>query len=307
MEINKKVVVTGGAGFIGTNLVKRLLSSGFKVVVLDNYAGGKKKERFQSGAEYVEGDIRDEKILSEVFKGANGVFHLAALPRVADSVEKPKETHDVNVNGTLAVLLSAKKAGIKRVVFASSSATYGQLSEDKYPVKEDNIVKSPISPYGLHKLVGEHYCKIFSREFGLETVSLIYFNVYGEYADPDGAYALVIGRFLKQKQEGKPMTICGDGEYYRDYVHVEDVAKANILAMESKMVGGGETINIGSGQVFSVKQIAKIIGGDCVYVPPRPGDVLYTCADISKAKSVLKWEPKIMLADGIESLKKTYL
>src|SRR3989344_2841401 len=175
----KKVVVTGGAGFIGTNLVKSLLKEGYSVHVLDNYSAGKKLERFQEGAEYIEGDIRDFKVLTDVFKDADGVFHQAAIPRVPYSLEHPAETHDVNVNGTLNVLLAARDRGVRRVVFASSSSSYGDLPEDQYPVKEDSVIKKPIAPYALHKYIGEHYCRLFSLQFGLETVSLVYFNIYG--------------------------------------------------------------------------------------------------------------------------------
>ncbi|MBD3311269.1 MAG: NAD-dependent epimerase/dehydratase family protein [Candidatus Magasanikbacteria bacterium] len=296
-------LVTGGAGFIGTNLVKKLLSDGHKVRVIDNYAGGKKEERIQPGAEYIEGDIRDEADLEKACSGGiDGIFHLAALPRVTYSVEKPWETHDVNVNGTLKLLLAAKEHGIKRLVFSSSSSTYG--AEEKELLSEDDKIKKPISPYALHKLIGEHYCRLFSELYDLQTVSLIYFNVYGPYFDPDGAYALVIGKFLKQIKEGKPMTVCGDGEYYRDYTHVDDVVKANILAMTNDNVGKGETINIGNGKPTTVNELVSIIGGPHEFIPPRPGDPRFSGADNTKAKKLLGWEPTIKLEDGIAELKK---
>jgi len=302
-----KVVVTGGAGVIGTNLVKRLLKEGYAVTVLDNYAAGKKPERFQNGAENIEGDIRDMDVLMNVCRGAYGIFHEAALPRVAFSMEHPAETHDVNVNGTLNVLLAARDSSVKRVVFASSSSSYGDLPKDKYPVKEDEVIKQPIAPYALHKYIGEHYCRLFALQFGLETVSLIYFNVYGPYADPEGAYALVIGKFLKQVKEGRPMTICGDGGYYRDYTYVDDVVEANILAMTKETVGKGEVINIGNNKPYSVNEVARLIGGETVTIDPRPGDVRYTCADITKAKKLLDWQPKVSLEEGIRKLKEIYL
>lgn len=308
-EKSKKgiMVVTGGAGFIGTNIVKSLIREGYSVRVLDNFAAGRKPERIQKEAEYIEGDIRNMDTLMKAFKGAEGVFHEAALPRVSYSLEHPMETHDVNVNGTLNVLMAARDSGVKRVVFASSSSSYGDLPKEKYPVKEDSVIKKPIAPYALHKYIGEEYCRLFSLQFGLETVSLVYFNVYGPYMDPDGAYALVIGKFLKQLKEGKPMTVCGDGEYYRDYTHVDDVVRANILAMTKDTVGKGEVVNVGSNNPYSVNDLVKIIEGDFISVDPRPGDVRYTRADNSKAKNLLGWEPEIKLEDGIKELKKFFV
>lgn len=299
-----KYLVTGGAGFIGTNIVKQLLSDGHEVVVLDNYAAGKKTERIQPGAEYVEGDIRNEADLDKACAGVDGIFHLAALPRVSYSVENPELTHDVNVNGTLKVLLAAKKHKIKRLVFSSSSSTYGAV-ENKLTA-EDNVIKKPVSPYALHKLIGEHYCRIFSELYGLETVSVIYFNVYGPYFDPDGAYALVVGRFLKQIKNGEPMTVCGDGEYYRDYTHVSDVVRANILAMNSDKVGKGETFNIGCGTPHTVNELVKMMGGPHIFVPARLGDQKFSGADNTKARKILGWEPTITLEDGIKQLKQDW-
>lgn len=298
-----KYLITGGAGFIGANLVKKLLAEGHEVVVLDNYSAGKKDERIHQGAEYLEGDIRNDADLDKACTGVDGIFHLAALPRVTFSVENPELTHDVNVNGTLKVLLSAKRNNVKRVVFSSSSSTYGGQVSGKL-LKEDDTVKTPVSPYALHKFIGEHYCRIFAELFGLQTVSLIYFNVYGPYFDPEGAYALVVGKFLKQKKNGEPMTICGDGEYYRDYTHVNDVVTANLLAMTSDKVGKGEIFNIGCGRPTTVNELVKIMGGEFKYIDPRPGDQRFSGADNTKAKEILGWEPTVTLEDGIAELKK---
>jgi nucleoside-diphosphate-sugar epimerase len=297
-------LITGGAGFIGTNLAKSLLAEGYQVISYDNYAGGKITERFQTGVEYIEGDIRDVQKLTDLCKsrGVAGIFHLAALPRVLFSVEHPSETHDVNVNGTLHVLLAARDSGVKRVVFATSSAAYGPQPEG--PFKEDGVIKKPLSPYALHKLIGEEYCRIFSELYGLETVSLCYFNVYGPYFDPEGAYALVIGRFLKLRQEGKPLTIRGNGEMRRDYTHVSDVARANLLAMTKDTVGKGEVINIGFGHPYSVNELAAMIGGPTVEVPVLPGEMPFTHADNSKAQRLLGWKPVINLPDGVAQLKR---
>ncbi|MFA4831686.1 MAG: NAD-dependent epimerase/dehydratase family protein [Patescibacteria group bacterium] len=297
-------LVTGGAGFIGTNIVKKLLADGHQIRVLDNYIAGKKEERFQAGAEYIEGDIRDREALDKTMKDIDGVFHLAALPRVIYSVEHPEETHAVNVNGTLNVLLSARDSGIKRVVFSSSSSAYGD--QEVYPLKEDGLVKKPLAPYALHKLIGEHYCRLFAELYHLETVSLVYFNVYGPYCDPNGAYALVIGKFLQQRKNNEPMTIRGDGEMYRDYTHVDDVVRANILAMTKDTVGNGEVINVGFGNPYSVNQLAEMIGGPTVSVDSLPGEMKYTKADNTKAKELLGWEPVIGLEEGVRDLKREW-
>lgn|SRR3989338_2028782 len=297
-------LVTGGAGFIGSNLVRQLLKEGHTVRVIDNYAGGRHTERLCDGVDYQEGDIRNMSDVNRAMQGIDGVFHMAALPRVTFSVEHPLETHEVNVNGTFNVLLSARDNKVKRVVFSSSSSTYGD--QEVFPLVEDTVIKKPIAPYALHKFIGEHYCRLFAELYNLETVSLIYFNVYGPLCDPNGAYALVIGRFLQQRKNNEPMTVCGDGEYYRDYTHVSDVVRANILAMTKGTVGKGETINIGNHDPHSVNEIVKMIGGEFVNVPPRPGDGRFFKADISKAKKLLDWEPSIKLADGIVLLKKEW-
>lgn len=299
-----KYLVTGGAGFIGTNIVKFLLGVGHEVVVLDNYVGGRFPERIQEGAVYIEGDIRNEHDLDKAAAGVNGIFHLAALPRVTYSIEHPLETHDVNVNGTLQVLLAARRNKVKRVVFSSSSSVYGNL--ETYPATEEMPLK-PISFYATHKMIGENYCRLFSELYGVETVCLRYFNVYGPYFDPNGAYALVVGKFLKQVKNGESMTICGNGEYYRDFAHVRDVARANLLAMQSEKVGKGETINIAAGRPYHVVKIAELIGGkNYIFIPERPGDIRRTEADYSKARDLLGWEPTIAFEEGIEELKKEY-
>ena len=298
-----KYLVTGGAGFIGSNLVKRLLADGHTVRVLDNYSGGKKSERFFEGVEYIEGDICKSEDLQKAMQGIEGVFHLAAIPRMPYSVEHPLETNEVNVVGTLKVLLAAREAGVKRVVYSASSSAYGDQPAQPY---QETMKTRPMSPYGLQKCIGEEYSRLFSELYGLETVSLRYFNVYGGMMDPEGAYALVIGKFLKQKLAGEPMTVCGDGEYYRDYTHVDDVANANVLAMTSDKVGKGEVINIGNHDPHSVNELVKLIGGESINIPDRAGDPRKTDADNSLAKNLLNWQPKINLQQGIEELKKEW-
>ncbi|KKQ27911.1 MAG: Nucleoside-diphosphate-sugar epimerase [Candidatus Magasanikbacteria bacterium GW2011_GWC2_37_14] len=296
-------LVTGGAGFIGSNLVKKLIAQGHKVRVFDNYSGGKKPERLFPEVEYIEGDIRNLADLKKVMIGIDGVFHTAAIPRMPYSVEQPLETNEVNVTGTLQVLLAARDAGVKRVVYSASSSAYGDQPALPY---QETMKTRPMSPYGLQKYIGEEYCRLFFELYGLQTVSLRYFNVYGPLMDPEGAYALVIGRFLKQKMAGEPMTVCGDGEYYRDYTHVTDVAEANILAMTTEGIGKGEVINIGNHDPHSVNELVKLIGGDFVNVPARAGDPRKTDADNTLAKNLLNWQPQIALAEGVEMLKKEW-
>lgn len=297
-------LITGGAGFIGTNIAKQLLIDGHQVRVIDNYSGGKKEDRFLDGVEYAEGDIRKDEDLKKAMTGIDGVFHTAAIPRMSYSVEHPLETNENNVTGTLRVLLAAREAGVKRIVYSASSSALGGIETDQ-AMTEDMKTK-PMSPYGLQKYIGEEYCRLFSELYNLEAVSLRYFNVYGSYMDPEGAYALVIGKFLRQKSKGEPMTVCGDGEYYRDYTHVDDVARANILAMTSEKVGKGEVINVGNGHPYSVNELVKLIGGESIFVDPRQGDPRRTEADNSKAKELLGWEPTIALPDGIDMLKKEF-
>lgn len=294
-------LITGGAGFIGTNIAKQLIADAHDVRIFDNFSAGKKDDRMLQDAEYIEGDIRDLEALTKACEGVDGIFHLAAVPRVPYSVEHPDITNENNVTGTLNVLMAAKEQGVKRVVFSTSSSVYGN-EEINISLTED-MPKRPLSPYALQKLIGQEYCRLFSELYGLETVSLCYFNIYGPLMDPEGGYALVIGKFLRQKKNGEPMTICGDGEYYRDYTHVRDVVNANILAMTKETVGKGEMINIGNEQPYSVNQLVELIGGETVNVPERAGDARYAKADITKARELLGWEPTVNLPDGIAELK----
>jgi len=291
-----KILVTGGAGFIGSNLVDKLIDEGCKVFVIDKLSTGK-KENLNKKAIFYKADICHLDKILPLFKGIDYVFHLAANPRVIFSVENPIESHKVNVDGTLNVLYASYKNRVKRLIFASSAAVYGDIKE--LPLKE-NMTPKPISPYGLHKLIGENYCKLFSNLYNLETVCLRYFNVYGPRMDPNGPYALVISKFLKLKKENKPLTIYGDGKQTRDFIYVDDVVKANILAMKSKKVGRGEVINISSGKNYSINYIAKLIGGKKIYLPARKGEMKHTLGDNSLAKKLLGWEPEISLEEGIK-------
>lgn len=292
-----KYLVTGGAGFIGSNLADTLINQGDKVVIIDNLSTGK-KENINSQAEFINADIRNLEEIKPYFNGIDGVFHVAALPRVQLSVEKPIETNDANVNGTLNVLVAAKDARVKRIVYSASSSAYG--NSDVLPLKED-MKPQPMSPYGLQKYIGEEYGRIFNLFYGLEAVSLRYFNVYGPRMASEGAYLTVINNFLMQKARGEAMTITGDGEQTRDFTHVRDIVLANILAMNSDKVGKGEVINIGAGNNYSVNKIAELIGGPVTRIAPRI-EPKNTLADNSKAKELLGWEPKENLEHAINEL-----
>lgn len=295
--MKKKYVVTGGAGFIGSNLIEALVARGDDVHVIDNLSGGK-RENVHPGAVFHELDVCDYAAIAPIIAGADTVFHLAALPRVQYSIEHPLETNEANVAGTLAVLTAAKDGGVRRIVYSASSSAYGD--QETMPL-EETMSAHPLSPYGLQKYIGELYCRVFSEVYGLPTVSLRYFNVYGKNQDPEGAYALVIGKFLKQRRDGVPITITGDGEQTRDFTHVRDVVRANILASESPKVGKGEVMNIGAGRNCSVNKLAELIGGPSVHVESRL-EPKHTLADTTRAKGLLGWEPEVKLEDGIQEL-----
>lgn len=296
--MNKKVLVTGGAGFIGSNLVDALIGLGFEVHVIDNLSGGKKENVHKKARLHIK-DITDLKDIKSIFKGVSYVFHLAALPRVQYSIDHPYDTNKTNVGGTVNVLISSYEAGVKKVIYSASSSAYGD--QKIMPLKE-NFPAMPKSPYGLHKYIGELYCKLWSEVYGLPTVSLRYFNVYGPRNNPEGPYALVIAKFLQQRMNGKPMTITGDGRQTRDFTNVKDVVRANILAMENSKVGRGEVLNIGAGKNQSINKIAQLIGGPVIHIPAR-FEPKNTLADNSLAKKILGWMPNVNIEDGIRELK----
>jgi len=299
MKKNIIALVTGGAGFIGSNLVDALIAKGWRVKIIDNLATGK-KENINPAAEFFELDIRQLDKIKPIFSGVDYVFHFAALPRVQFSIENPAESNDVNLNGTLNVLLAARDAKVKKLVYSASSSAYG--NQRKMPLRE-TMPASPLSPYGLQKYVGELYCRLFSEVYGLPTVCLRYFNVYGKRQALEGAYALVMGIFARQRLAGQPMTIIGTGKNRRDFTSVIDVVRANILAAQSKKVGRGESINIGRGKNYSVKELAKIIGGPIVHIAPRL-EPKETLANNSLAKKLLGWKPTVDLPKWLEEYKK---
>jgi UDP-glucose 4-epimerase len=291
-----KYLVTGGSGFIGSHLVKALTNEDNEVVVVD------KEGRFSDDYDFVYADISKEeynlKIL-EALQGADTVFHLAAKARVQPSIEHPIEFNETNVTGTLTLLELCREVGVRRFVFSSSSSVYGDTTT--FPTPE-TAPTGPMSPYGLQKLIGEQYCQLYAQIHDIETVSLRYFNVYGEDAPTTGAYCLVMGVFTRLKSEGKPLTIYGKGDQRRDFTHVQDVVQANILASKSDKVGKGEVINIGNGDNRSIQQIADVFGGPFDYLPKRL-EPLQTLADNSKAKELLGWSP----TGDVEEWLKEYL
>lgn len=295
----EKIIVTGGAGFIGSHIVDALIELNYEVHIIDNLSAGK-KENINNKAIFHNVDIRDKEKLIEIFKDVKYVFHEAAMPQVQYSIENPIETHDVNVTGLLNVLEASHLNGIKRFIFAASSAAYGD--QDTLPLVE-TMIPNPLSPYGAHKYIGEVYCKLWSDLYGIETVSLRYFNVYGQRQSVGGAYPCVVAKFVDLYKQGKPLTITGDGNQTRSFINVLDVARVNIMAMKSENVGHGEVINIGTNETYSINKIAELIDGEIVYIEKRI-EPFATSANIEKAKKLLDWSPKITLEDGILDLKK---
>ena len=297
-----KYVVVGGAGFIGSNIVDKLVEQNHEVVIIDNLSTGKMENvNPRASVEYI--DISNENecpSMVEIMSGADTVFLLAAKARVQPSIENPVEYETNNTIGTLNVLKCASDAGVRRVVYSASSSAYGNT--EKLPSKESDPI-NPLSPYGAQKYYGEVMCKMFSEVYGLETVSLRYFNIYGERQNVGGAYAMVIGIFADQKLRGEVMTINGDGEQRRDFTYVGDVVNANILASQSEKVGKGEVINIGNGDNRSINDIADMIGGERIHREPviEPKETL---ADNSLAEELLGWKPTQNIEDWVPGYKK---
>jgi nucleoside-diphosphate-sugar epimerase len=296
-RVSRTVLVTGGAGFIGSHLVDTLLEHGLHVRVIDNFSTGHEAQ-LNPRAELFEADIRDGEAIRSAFDGVDCVFHVAAFPRVPLSIEKPVETHLVNVVGTLNVLVAARDAGVRRLVYSGSSSAYGD--QPILPLRED-MAPNPLNPYALQKLTGEQYARLFHQLFGLETLTLRYFNVYGPRMANEGAYVTVISVFRRAKAAGKPLTIFGDGEQTRDFTHVHDVVRANLRAMDAA-IADGRALNIGRGRNVSVNRIAEIIGGDKVYLPARPGEARHTLADWHQARDILGWRPEIDLEDALPKM-----
>jgi UDP-N-acetylglucosamine/UDP-N-acetyl-alpha-D-glucosaminouronate 4-epimerase len=300
-----KVLVTGGAGFIGSNLTESLLKRKHFVRVLDDFSTGK-KENLIFGKEYpslevLEGDIRDLRTCKKAIRGVEYIFHQAALPSVQRSIEDPGTSNAINVGGTLNILLAAKEERVRRVIYASSSSIYGDTPTlPKY----EEMPPRPLSPYALQKYIGEQYCRLFYQLYGLESVSLRYFNIFGPKQDPNSVYSAVIPRFIDALLHGRPPIIFGDGEQSRDFTFIENVVQANLLAMSAEHLHG-QTMNIACGKRISLNQLLKILkkilGSKLAphYQEPRKGDVKHSLADIRKSKKMINYRPTVGTEEGL--------
>ncbi len=296
-----KYLVTGSAGFIGAQLAKELVNRGHEVFGIDNFVTGYRDRVFPEYT-FIEGDLRDESVYEKLPKDLDGIFHLAAVPRVPRSIEEPKMTHDYNTNSVINLFEFARLTGVKKIVSASSSTVYG--NQERMPLHE-GMVLQPISPYGAQKALLEHYARTYAFLFGIDMVCLRLFSVYGPGMNLDEQHALAIPAFIKARRENRPLTIFGDGTYTRDCTHVSDVVNAFVLSMEHADLKKFEVFNIGAGKNVSINHLAQVIGGEVQYKEGRK-EVKDTHADNAKARSVLQWEPKVTIEEGIADLKKIY-
>ncbi|MGB3863400.1 MAG: SDR family oxidoreductase [Candidatus Aminicenantaceae bacterium] len=298
-----RYLVTGGAGFIGSHIAEELATKGFLVRIVDNFLTGKEENiaSFLDGIELIRGDIRDLELCREVVKDVDYVLHQAALPSVPRSVEDPLLTNAINIEGTLNILLASRDASVKKVVFASSSSVYG---DDEHLPKKEGLEGNPLSPYAITKLTGEKYCQVFSEIYGLATVCLRYFNVFGPRQDPFSQYAAVIPNFITRLLSDTAPIIHGDGEQSRDFTHVANIVEANLQAALVPDVSG-QVFNLGNGVQTSVNGLAKTLTEltkkdiEPVHEEERPGDVKHSFADISKAEALLNYKPRVSLKDGL--------
>jgi len=297
-------LVTGAAGFIGSNIVESLLKKGVKVKAIDNFLTGKREniEPFLSDIEFTEGDIRDLNLMREVMEGVDFVLHQAAVPSVPRSVKDPSTSNSANVDGTLNVLIAARDRQVKRVVYASSSSVYGN---SKVLPKKEDMKLDPLSPYAVSKLAGEYYCRVFYKVYGLETICLRYFNVFGPHQDPTSQYSAVIPKFIKCFKAKEPIPVYGTGEQSRDFTFVENVVEANLRALEAKNVAG-EVFNIACGNQFTLNQLVDFLREifksnlEAENLSPRIGEVKHSFADIGKASKFLGYKPKVDFRMGLE-------
>ena len=305
MGLSGIVLVTGGAGFIGSHIASSFAASGARVRVIDDLSTGHREnlEAIKGDLDFIHGSVVDEQAVSRAMEDAELVFHEAALPSVPRSVENPRETHVACVDATFSLLLAARDKKVRRVVYAASSSAYGDQ-----PVlpKQEEMLPEPLSPYAVAKLVGEYYCQVFTRVYGLETVALRYFNVFGPRQDPGSQYSGVISRFITVLLNGQRPTIFGDGEQSRDFTYVDNVVDANLRAAETK-TGIGRVINIGNGEQTTLNQLLKeikaLIGNseiEAEYQPTRAGDVRDSLADITRAREFLGFQPRVDLREGLQ-------
>jgi len=307
MAITTRVLVTGGAGFIGSNLANELIRQGAKVRIIDNFISGNRHnlEEIAGDFDFIEGDLNDDRALVPAISDVDIVFHEAALPSVPRSVDNPRETHQACVNATFNLLVNAKESGVRRVIYAASSSAYGD--QPTLP-KVETMSPDPLSPYAAAKLMGEYYCSVFNRVYGLETLSLRYFNVFGPRQDPSSTYSGVISRFIDALMKGGTPVIYGDGEQTRDFTYIANVVDANIRAAQTSS-GIGDVMNVANGEKVSLNQLLetlkKITGKSEVtadYLPERNGDVKHSQADNARA---VEWLGYTKLTDLEEGLKKT--
>ncbi|MFN7949651.1 MAG: SDR family oxidoreductase [Blastocatellia bacterium] len=304
MSNERLYLVTGGAGFIGSHICTALVERGERVRVLDNLITGKRANlaHLADRIEFIEASITDEAATRQAAEGVSVIFHQAAIPSVPRSVKEPRLNHDANVNGTFNVLMAARDAGVKRVVYAASSSAYGETEE--LP-KRETMLPSPLSPYAAAKLVGEYYCQVFTRVYGLETVALRYFNVFGPRQDPTSPYSGVISKFVTSLLSGEAPVIFGDGEQSRDFTYIDNVVDANLRAAEAP-AAAGEVMNVAIGERITLNQLLaelqQIIGTNlkASYAETRAGDVRHSLADISKAQRLLGYTPLVGLAEGLQ-------
>ncbi len=289
------MLVTGGAGFIGSHLVERLIRNGHTVRVLDNLSQGH-REWVHPAAEFLEGDIIDLPLCRRACEGVAGVFHLAAMSKVAPSIDKFEFCTEQNIIGTQNLLIAARDARVRKVVYSGSSTYYGNGAAPQ----AETALPQCLNPYAVSKYVGEQFCEVFTRLYQLPTVTLRYFNVYGPRQPAVGAYALVLGIFLDLHKRGETLTVHGDGSQRRDFVHVSDVVSANLAAFASDVTG--IAMNVGSGTNISIQEIADLISPNQIHLPRRAGDAEVTLADITRIKKLIGWEPKMPFAEGLRQL-----
>lgn len=298
------ILVTGGSGFIGSHLTTRLIEEGHRVRVLDDFSSGRMINLAHVAEQYdlIEGDIRDWETCEAACEGVDFVFHQAAIGSVPKSIDDPQPSHEVNINGTFHLLRAAASHQVKRFIYAGSSSAYG---DTEVSPKHEGLTPNPLSPYAVQKLTGEYYCRAFSSCFGLETITLRYFNVFGDRQDPRSQYAAAIPAFVTAMLLGQAPTVYGDGEQSRDFTHIDNVVEANLLAMKAERTSG-ESVNIACGGQITINEVIRrlneVIGVqvEAKHVDPRPGDVRHSCADISLARKLLGYEPRVSFGEGLE-------